>query len=158
MSHWKRAEKEGYFPEKKVHYYPDVKREDIPIILNRDYERIIFDFGDQYLLFREEILRCDQKIFMMNLNTWQVYAAQKLLQELGEQNWGGIVPFFACVHGFPGEKRKIEKTFQIKIMEISGIQNPFSIPGAFFSIMDLLLAHSVKGKKKRSLNLTRRKR
>ncbi len=67
LSRWKTPGKSGYFTEKGVHFYPNVKREDIPILLNRDYKRLIFDFGEKYLFFREEILRCDRKIFLLNI-------------------------------------------------------------------------------------------
>ena len=68
LTRWKTPGKSGYFTEKGVHFYPNVKREDIPILLNRDYKRLIFDFGEKYLFFREEILRCDRKIFLLNIS------------------------------------------------------------------------------------------
>ena len=158
LSHWKRPNEQGYFKEKRVHYYPDVKMEDIPIILNREYERIIFDFGEKYLLFREEILRCDQKIFLMNLNIRQNFAAEKLLRELRKEDWGKTSPLFASAFAIPGEKQKMEKTFRIHIMDIRGIPNAFCISRDTFPMMNRLLAETVPVKKRISLNLTKRKR
>lgn len=158
MSHWKNPGEMGYFTEKRVHYYPDVKRKDIPIILNRDYERVFFDFGEKYLLYREEILRCDIKIFLINLNIWQIFAAKKMLKELKEPEWGGLEPLIASAFVFPKEKQKIEKEFHISIIEIPKIPDSFAIPGRLFAIMKQLLAYTVTEKKKRSLKLARRKR
>ncbi len=158
MSHWKSAGEMGYFTEKGVHYYPDVKRRDIPIILNRDYQRVIFDFGEKYLLYREEILRCDIKIFLMNLNIWQIFAAKKMLRELKEPEWGEVEPLFASAFASPKEKQKIEKEFHVSVTEITNIPDSFAIPGSLFATMNRLLAYTVSEKKKRSLKLTKRKR
>lgn len=158
LLHWKRPKDFGYFKEKRVHYYPDVKREDIPIILNRDYDKIIFDFGEKYLMFQEEILRCDQKIFLMNLNIWQKFAAEKLLRTLGEQDWGNFMPLFASAFASAKEKRRIEKAFHIHIMEITGIPDAFAISGESFSMMNRLLGENTPVKKKFKLNLTKRKK
>ncbi|MCM1258160.1 MAG: hypothetical protein NC307_09950 [Roseburia sp.] len=147
----------GFFEEKRVHYYPSVKKEDIPIILNRDYEKMIFDFGEKYLLFREEILRCDQKIFLLNLNLWQKFAAERLLLELKEQDWGGVVPLFASNFASERVKSQIEKEFRIQIMEITGIPDAFAVPAGSFSMMNRLLAENIPAKKKFRLNLTKRK-
>ena len=65
VSHWKETNPKGYFTDIKIDYYPDLKREQIPILLNHPYEKIIMDFGDAYLNFREELLRCDGKIFLL---------------------------------------------------------------------------------------------
>lgn len=158
MSHWKIAGESGFFEEKGVHFYPDVKKEDIPIILNRDYDKIIFDFGEKYLFFREEILRCDQKIFLLNLNVWQRFAAEKLLLELGKQNWGSVDPLFASAFSSGKIKNQVEKEYRIRIMEISDIQNAFLLSPESFSMMNRLLAESIPAKKKFNFNLAKRKK
>lgn len=158
LSHWKVAGESGFFEEKGVHFYPDVKKEDIPIILNRDYDKIIFDFGEKYLFFREEILRCDQKIFLLNLNVWQRSAAEKLLLELRKQSWGSVVPLFASAFSSGKIKNQIEKEYQIRIVEIPGIRDAFSLSSESFSMMDRFLAETIPAKKKFNFNLTKRKK
>ena len=158
LTRWKTPGKSGYFTEKGVHFYPNVKREDIPILLNRDYKRLIFDFGEKYLFFREEILRCDRKIFLLNISPWQKFTAEKLVRELAEEEWGKVMPLFASAFASPKEKSKIEEAFHIHIMEINGICNAFAISGKSFSMMNQLLGENAPVKKKFSLNLTKRKR
>lgn len=158
LAHWRKPGELGFFEEKRVHFYPGIKKEDIPILLNREYEKIIFDFGERYLLFREEILRCDQKIFLLNLNVWQKFAAEKLLLELREEDWGGVEPLFASAFASERVKREVQKEFQIHIMEIAGISDAFSLSYKSFSMMNRLLAESVPAKRKFSLNLAKRKK
>lgn len=147
----------GFFEEKRVHYYPDVKKEDIPIILNRDYEKVIFDFGEKYLSFREEILRCDQKIFLLNLNIWQKFAAERLLLELKEQDWDSVTPLFVSFHDNEKVKSQIEREYQIKVLKLSGIEDAFGVSAQSFSLMNRLLGESIPTKRKFNLNLTKRK-
>lgn len=74
--HWKAVNEKNYFTDAGISYYPDVQKDKIPILLNRDYDKIIMDVGDAYIEFREELLRCDQKIVLLNLNPWQEFAAE----------------------------------------------------------------------------------
>lgn len=157
LSHWRKPGELGFFEEKRVHYYPDVKKEDIPIILNRDYEKVIFDFGEKYLSFREEILRCDQKIFLLNLNVWQKFAAGRLLMELKEQDWDSITPLFASSFASETVKSQIEREYQIKVLKLSGLEDAFRVHSQSFSLMNRLLGESIPTKRKFSLNLTKRK-
>lgn len=158
LSRWKRPGESGYFTVKGVHFYPDVKREDIPILLNRDYEIMIFDFGEKYLSFREEILRCDRKIFLLNLNVWQYFAVEKLLRELEKEEWGKVKPLFASILPSPKEKNQIEKAFQVHIVEITGNWDAFKISGESFSMMNQLLGENAPVKKKFCMKLTKRKK
>ena len=65
IKYWKEVNKEGYFLEKGVHYYPKIRKERIPLLMNQNYDRIIFNIGTCYVECREEILRCEQKIFLL---------------------------------------------------------------------------------------------
>ena len=159
MAHWKKTNEEGYFEEYKIHYYPDFKREQIPILLNREYEKIIMDFGDAYSVYREEILRCDRKIFLLNLNPWQKFAAEKMADEIQNKDWGNIHPIYASVNVQKTIKKEIEKKYGIQIMEIPSINNPRLLQSEEFSCMDFMLGqYAAKAKKRKLLIPIRNKR
>ncbi len=148
LANWKMAEEEGYFTDQKIHYYPDVKKEQIPIILNRGYERIIMDFGDAYVSFREELLRCDRKVMLLNLNPWQEFAARRMLDAMGRKDWGNIKPLYAGRNAQKACKKTLEREYGVTILEIPLIPEPGRIRADEFSCMDLILGRAA-GKNKR---------
>lgn len=149
----------GYFTDLKIDYYPDVTREQIPILMNRQYENIIMDFGDAYLNFREELLRCDRKIFLLNLNFWQKFAAEKMICATEEERWGGIEPFYISVNAQKDIKKKVETKYAVKIMDAPLLPNPRSVPAEIFPCMDSILGNPIARKKRgKSLITIRRKK
>lgn len=152
IRHWKNAGENGYFKDSCIHYYPNLNKEEIPIILNRDYERIIMDFGDAYAGFREEMLRCGRKVFLLNLNFWQKFAAEKMADSVLEKEWGGIQPFYASANMQKSVKREMEKEYGIQILEIPFLENPKCVRTDAFACMDIILGRSAaKTKRKKSL-------
>ena len=149
LSHWKEINRNGYFTDLKIDYYPDLKREEIPILMNRQYEKMIMDFGDAYLNFREELLRCDLKIFLLNLNPWQKFAAEKMIHATEEERWGKIEPFYISVNAQKDVKKKVEKKYAIEIMDLPLMLNPRSIPAEMFPCMDSILGSSIARKKRK---------
>lgn len=149
MSRWKEKNENGYFVDQKVFYYPEFDREQIPILLNRNYEKIIMDFGDAYIQFREEILRCDRKIFLLNLNPWQKFAAEKMVNIVQNKYWGDIEPVYMSVNAQPAEKEKMEKEFGIEITEVPFIKNPRLVMSEEFSCMDFILGSFAASKKRK---------
>ena len=138
LARWKEAGKDGCFKEKGVSYYPNVKREQIPILLNRSYEKILMDFSDDYSGYREELLRCGRKIFLLNLNPWQAYAARELLEEIQSDKWGNIRPVFASLNPQKMVKNAIEQEFKIQVISLPLIPDPFRIRPETFACMDFL--------------------
>lgn len=152
IAHWKTANEQGFFTDLGVCYYPDFKREQIPVLLNQGYEKIIMDFGDVYLSFREELMRCDRKIFLLNLNPWQEFAAKKLIRTVQNDDWGGIRPIYAGVNAKELTKRAVEKEYKLQIAEVPTIQNPRCITSDAFFCMDFMLGR-IAGKAKRRKSL-----
>ena len=142
MSHWKAAGTKGYFTDAKIDYYPDLKKEQIPVLLNCGYETIIMDFGDAYKSYQGELLRCDRKIMLLNLNPWQEFAARKLVQ---------TVPFYAGVNVQKSVKKAVEREFKISVMELPSIPDPTCIRSEQFSCMNLILACDAVNYKRRKL-------
>ena len=158
ITHWKETKGNDYFSDSGVHYYPDFRKEDIPILLNLEYERIIMDFGDAYVSFREEILRCDRKVFLLNLNPWQKFAAEKMADTIQNKNWGGIQPLYASVNAQKDVKEEMEKKYKIQVTDIFSIPNPKRIRTESFSCMDFILGYSnANTKRRKSLLSIRRK-
>lgn len=160
FGHWKAAGAEGYFVDRGIHFYPDFPEREMPILMNRDYERIILDFGEDYVRCREEILRCHRKIFLLNLNPWQMSAAEKLISTVQGDNWKGIRPCYASLHTDRARKKAMEKKFGIRIEELPILNQPCCIPAEAFACLDGLLAHhaAVPKKKKQLIPIKIRKR
>lgn len=154
ISHWKELRQTECFTDRGVDYYPDLKREEIPILMNCRYENLILDFGDAYLSFREELLRCGRKVFLLNLNYWQKFAAEKMICAANEERWGGIEPFYMSVNAQKDIKKKVEKKYAIEIMEAPLLMNPRSVPADLFPCMDSVLGNPVAGKKQRKSLIT----
>lgn len=150
---WKEAREKGYFTDLSVHYYPNFKKEEIPVILNRDYDRIIMDFGENYAGFREELLRCDRKVFLLSLNFWQKPAAQKLAGALQGERWAGIRPLYAGTGAQEPVKREIEKEYGIRVSELPFIKDPRRIRTEEFACMDLVLGRSVAKTKRKKMRI-----
>ncbi len=159
MANWHQINRNGFFEEQKIHFYPDVKKEQIPILFNYGYDNLIMDFGDRYLSFREELLRCDRKAVLLNLNPWQKFAAEKALHEMRQKNWGSMQPIYAGVNVQKAVKEAIQKEYGIAIIEIPNIPNPRRIRRDEFSYMELILGcPAVKVKRRKSLIPIIRKR
>ncbi len=158
IAHWKPANEKGFFTDAGICYYPDFKREQIPILLNQGYEKIIMDFGDAYLSFREELLRCDQKVFLLNLNPWQKYAAKKLISTVRNEDWGGMNPLYAGVNVEETVKRSAEREYGVQIVKIPILPNPKCIRSAEFSCMNLILESAAAKAKRKPLIPIRRKK
>ena len=151
IAHWKEAGEQGYFTDRRIHYYPNLKREQIPILLNRDYECVIMDFGDEYFDFREELLRCDRKIFLLNLNLWQKFTAEKLLCTVQKEEWGSIQPIYASVNAQYKVKQEVEKEYRIQVTEIPSILNPVCVTSDKFAYLNMILGHSAVRAKRKNL-------
>lgn len=158
IAHWKETNKQGYFTVNGVHYYPNVKRDQIPILLNYDYEWIFMDFGDEYRLFREDLLRCDRKIFLLNLNPWQEFYAKEMLRAVLQKNWGGIQPVYAGVKMQYEEKKRMEREFGIMVTQIPLILNPNCVMAEQFSFFDAMLGRFAAGRKRKRSLIPKRRR
>lgn len=158
LKDWKETGAEGYFIDQGIYFYPDFPRERIPILLNQDYERIIMDFGENYENYREEILRCHRKVFLLNLNPWQKSVAEKLVGTVQCEEWGGIRPFYASVHAGKTEKKAIEQEFHIHIEEIPVIEQPCCVEADKFGCMNRILEYSSVGPEKKKRLIPRKRK
>lgn len=149
IKHWKEVNDKGYFMDLKIHYYPKFKKEDVSLLLTLGYDKVILDFGDDYSGFREEMLRCDRKVFLINLNPWQKFFAEKLLCTVQKENWGSIEPLYASANILKAQREEVEKKYGISVMEIPVIPDPRCIHRECFSCMDVILERAARESKKR---------
>lgn len=149
MRRWKEAKEGGYFEDGGIQYYPDVKEEQIPILLNRAYDTILMDFGDAYEQFRMEMLRCERKVFLLNLNPWQTFAAEQMICAVKEERWGGIQPFYAGMHMQKAIREALEQKYSIKIAEVPFLPDARSIPADAFSCLDAVLGRQPAATKRK---------
>ena len=54
-----------------VDYYPNVQKEDIPLLTNFGYEILILDFGRIHTDCLEELFRCDKKFLLCSNAPWR---------------------------------------------------------------------------------------
>ena len=148
FAYWKTASPKGYFKDSGIDYYPGMKMEHIPTLLNCGYETIIMDFGNDYQNCFGEILRCDRKIILLNLNPWQEFAAKKLVQAVQSEKWGNTVPVYAGIHLHEPIKKALEKEFQISIVKLPFIPDPTRINPEAFPSLDYLLCYNAANYKR----------
>ena len=116
------------------------------------------DFGDAYTNFREEILRCDQKVFLLNLNPWQKFAAEKMIEDVQQKNWGDIQPLYVSVNAQKKIREEVERKHKIQIMDIFSIPDPRCVREEDFSFMDVIFGSpAAKQKRRKSLLPIRKK-
>ncbi len=158
LAHWKAAGAEGYFVDQGVCFYPDFQKERIPILLNQNYDRIILDFGDAYLSCREEILRCDRKVFLLSLSAWQKFAAGNLIRTVQNEDWARIRPLYASVNTPEAERKAAEREFRIPIMKIPVIEQPHCVKAEEFSCLDIVLERNAAEHRRKKLLIPPRRK
>lgn len=156
IKYWKEVNKEGYFLEKGVHYYPKIRKERIPLLMNQNYDRIIFNIGTCYVEYREEILRCEQKIFLLAARTWQKYDTDKLLAELKGSSWGGFEPILTIGKEGESVRRNMEKDYGITLHPFPDIENVEKIKAEEFQKLHFFLDHPLQIKRKWKHQLRRK--
>lgn len=138
-----------------VDYYLGIADKQIPLLYNQHYEWLLFDYGDEYLTYREEFLRCDIKIVVLNLSAWHRHSSEKLMHVLKGQEWGAIHPQYVCTFFEEKEKREFEKAFGEKVIDIPIFHHPFCIEKEQFELMGKLLTKAAAKKRIRRLHIPR---
>lgn len=76
--------------------YKEFASKRIPELMNEDYDCLVFDFGSDFLQYKEEFLRCQTKIVVGGRSVWDI---QKLLQFInatkeikGSAFWKYVIP------------------------------------------------------------------
>lgn len=84
------------FEKNGVSYYPNLSMKEIPLVLNKGYEVVIFDMGSTFYRIRMEFLRCREKIIIGSLSPWRKQEYYRfILDEMGGDMQDSAVVFLA---------------------------------------------------------------
>lgn len=124
-----------------VDYYPNVKKDEIPALMNAGYELLLLDFGAFTSNSLDEFYRCDQKLLLISAACWRktelsafftAYPQIKYLESL----------FFMILYGTKPDLRKIAKSYSLpqkQLRPVPFLLNPFHIEKEQFSFFEELL-------------------
>lgn len=111
----------------EVDYYPAAGGEELSGCVNKDYQKIILDFGNWRDECRTEFLRCNKKIIVMSLSEWQIDAFWEFYRREGEAKMKSLL----CLTAFGSEesRKEINKRLKLSIGRIPFSADAFAITG-----------------------------
>lgn len=119
-------------------YYKSVSKNQLPEILNEEYEYIIYDFGSDYAENENEFLRCGEKIVVGILSEWKhtqyEYFLDKTKEERLKGNWE-----YLSIFGGTNVKDSINQKYRIEIKQIPHEPDAFTIHGCNFEFFKELI-------------------
>lgn len=124
-----------------VDYYPSVRQDEIPELMNRGYQYCLLDFGVLNTSVFDEFLRCDKKFLIGSAALWKRNCFSHIFQQYPEMK---SMEFFYCMIQF-GEKKdilKFAKTLSLSVWQflpVPFLQNPFHIAKEYFNFFEKLL-------------------
>jgi hypothetical protein len=124
-------------------YYPAVRKEDIPILMNADYSYYILDLGNSASADWNEFLRCDRKLIIGSLAPWKIHYYETLLCNYASflQTSGG---FTYLIHtGDPSVLRHFARENHISMERVPFIPNPFQVEKEQFLFLQELLSGKI---------------
>lgn len=116
---------ERCFQLDQITCYAQVRREEIPEILNHAEEIYILDMGADYRNNRLEFLRCDVKILVGSMCLWK---RNDLLERLGElSKEANMKQWLHCLiqFGEKEDKKEIRKKYQIAVQNMPYMRSPY---------------------------------
>lgn len=113
-------EDESSFSLDGITYYKQVSKNQIPELLNEEYNCYILDFGMNYLEYFEEFIRCDIKIVIGDRAIWNQKRMVTFTKSIdivkGSKHWIHMIPCAGkmssmgiakktgrCIYGIPNE-------------------------------------------------------
>ncbi len=120
-------------------YYPTVRADDIPLLLNADYSYYILDMGDVSQADWNEYLRCDRKLIIGSLAPWKRSCYESLFCKYSTslKNGGGFV--YLVQTGNRHDITDFAKKNGISMERIPFLPNPFQIGREHFAFLEQLL-------------------
>lgn len=89
-------EDERFFSLDKISYYKQLSQNQIPDIMNNDYDCYIIDFGTDFTNSMEEFIRCGNKIVLGGSAIWNQSKILRFIKSMkninGGDNWIYIIP------------------------------------------------------------------
>ena len=122
-----------------VCYYPAVKKEYLPPLLNHGYRYLFLDMGSVAEADTAEFLRCDKKLIIGSLEPWKVDNYRKFLQSMQHIINPGEGFYYLTRTESPKRMQEFSKAYHIKMRSIPYLSNPFCIEKEYFSTLEELL-------------------
>ena len=120
-------------------YYPYVKSDEIPALMNLGYDYLILDMGSQKEANLSEFLRCNRKLVLGSLAPWKVHTYLAFFDQF--DSIYNVRKDFCYFSQWGSEKnnRTFSKANHISMQNVPFIQNPFRIEKQLFLFFDGLL-------------------
>ncbi len=122
---------EECFLEDGVRYYPQVKTERLPFLLNGEDFCLILDLGSGERAWKE-FLRCDLRYLVASLSPWRIERTERFLiahtQEVGfEHMHQNYFTALLTVTGNVYEKKRIQQRYHIPVRTVPFMADPFRL-------------------------------
>lgn len=129
-----------HFRLQGVDYYPAVKEDDIPPLLNLGYDYLIMDSGtpDEGAIL--EFLRCDRKLILGSLAPWKSWKYEALFQKFKSSVNLREGFDYLVQTGTTQDILRFSRAHHIRMQSVPFINNPFSIGKELFPFLGTLSA------------------
>lgn len=128
----------SYFRLHGVDFYPAVDIEDIPALLNLDYDYLILDAGAMNEGFFSEFLRCDRKLIVGSLAPWKSWKYEAFFQN--NTNTLNLRKGFDYLvqTGVKTNVSSFARKHHINLQTVPFINNPFCLEKDIFPFLGIL--------------------
>lgn len=130
-----------YFKIHDVDYYPNIQKEDLPLLTNSGYEILILDFGTLNNTCLDELFRCDRKFLLCSSAPWRKSELSSCLSSFGVINKMEFL-LYLIKYGNKLDLARLALDCSIPYEQlhiVPFLQNPFHIEKEWFLFFEKLL-------------------
>lgn len=128
-----------HFKLQGIDYYPQVKSDEIPALLNLKYDYLILDMGSLGEADLSEFLRCDRKLVLGSLAPWKTESYHAFFDKFSSTYNLGEGFTYLMQTGNEKNAREFSKIHHVSMRGVPFIQNPFRIEKQLFLFLEGLL-------------------
>lgn len=121
-----------------VDYYPAVRIDEVPTLLNRGYDCLVLDAGTSEEGMVSEFLRCDRKLILGSLAPWKSWKYEAFFQKFTDDINLGEGFDYLVQTGSAKELASFSKTHHINMQVVPFIKDPFHIEKELFPFLGTL--------------------
>lgn len=130
-----------YFKIHDVDYYPNVQKDDLPLLINSGYEILILDFGTLNSAYLDELFRCDRKFLLCSNAPWRKSELSSCLSSFHVIDKMEFL-LYLINYGNKLDLARLALDCSIpyeQLRSVPFLQNPFHIEKEYFSFFEKLL-------------------